>query len=297
MTGRQRTVLITGAGGQLGQACQADFELAGWRAVAADHAALDIADRDQVREALHGLRPDAVVNAAAYTDVDGCETNADHAFRINALGPRHLAEACDATGVHLCHVSTDYVFDGTKPSPYTEWDRPNPASIYGQSKYGGEQEVLSAGIGATVARTAWVCGPVGHNLLLTVLRLAADPDRPLAFVDDQRGCPTFTTDLAVALRRLVTDRRPGLFHATNQGATSWFGFVREVLAAAGQDPERVRPIRTADLDPPRPALRPANSVLDNVALRASGLPLLPPWEESLPSVLKAAASPAASAAL
>jgi dTDP-4-dehydrorhamnose reductase len=175
------------------------------------------------------------------------------------------------------------VFDGTKPAPYVEWDEPNPQSVYGRSKLGGERE---AGPDATVLRTSWVCGAHGNNMVKTVLRLAADPDRDLAFVDDQRGCPTFATDLAVAVHSLVSARRPGLFHVTNQGAVSWFGFVREILDGAGLDAGRVRPIATGDLDPPRPAPRPANSVLDNAALRLSGLPLLPDHRDGLRRLLE-----------
>jgi dTDP-4-dehydrorhamnose reductase len=141
--------------------------------------------------------------------------------------------------------------------------------MYGRSKLGGELEL---GPGDTIVRTSWVCGFHGGNMVKTILRLAGEHDT-LSFVDDQRGHPTFADDLAAQIRRLVVDRRPGLFHVTNQAAVSWYEFAREVLAAAGLDPDRVRPIATADLDPPRPAPRPANSVLDNAALRLSGLPL------------------------
>jgi dTDP-4-dehydrorhamnose reductase len=180
-------------------------------------------------------------------------------------------------------VSTDYVFDGGKPEPYVEWDAPNPQSAYGRSKLGGETETDP---GSSIVRTAWVCGEHGGNMVKTVLRLAADPDRELAFVDDQRGSPTFTADLAVAIRRLCAARLPGIFHVTNQGACSWYEFVGDILEGAGERRDRVRPIRTADLDPPRPAPRPANSVLDNAALRLSGLPLLPPYQDSLDRLLR-----------
>ncbi len=178
----------------------------------------------------------------------------------------------------MLHVSTDYVFDGTKLDPYVEWDRTNPQSVYGRSKLGGEAEVL-AYPGASVVRTSWVCGEHGNNMVKTVLKLAERPE--LAFVDDQRGSPTFTADLAVAIRRLAVERRPGVFHVTNQGAVSWYEFVQAILESAGHDPAKVRPIKTDDLDPPRPAPRPANSVLDNAALRLSDLPLLPHYRESL----------------
>jgi dTDP-4-dehydrorhamnose reductase len=171
------------------------------------------------------------------------------------------------------------VFDGTKLEPYHEWDRPNPQSVYGRSKWAGEQAVAAHAPGACVVRTAWVCGVHGHNMLKTVLGLRDRPE--LAFVDDQRGCPSFTSDLAPAIRRLAAARVPGTFHVTNQGATTWYGFVRDILEAAGSDPAKVRPITTAELDPPRPAPRPANSVLDNAALRMGGFGLLPHYRESL----------------
>jgi len=268
-------VLVTGAGGQVGREVVARLEAHGGHdVVAATRADLDVGDRDAVLGAITTLRPHLVLHTAAWTAVDACESDPDRAFRDNALAVRHVADGCRRVGAHLVTVSTDYVFDGTKATPYTEWDTPAPASAYGRSKLGGEREALDAGIGATVVRTSWVCGEHGANMVKTVLRLAATTDGPLRFVDDQVGHPTFADDLASMLVRLGTDRRPGLFHVTNQGATSWYGFVREILTAAGHDPGRVEPIRTADLDPPRPAPRPANSVLDNAALRLSGLPLL-----------------------
>jgi dTDP-4-dehydrorhamnose reductase len=179
-------------------------------------------------------------------------------------------------------VSTDYVFDGTKPTPYVEWDPTAPASAYGRSKRGGELEVDPA---STIVRTAWVCGVHGRNMVKTVLGLRDKPE--LAFVDDQRGSPTFTDDLAAAIRRLAVTRLPGTFHVTNQGDTTWYGFVREILEAAGSDPDKVRPITTAELDPPRPAPRPANSVLDNAALRLGGLPLLPHYRDALSRTVEA----------
>jgi dTDP-4-dehydrorhamnose reductase len=284
---RLQTVLVTGARGQLGtEVCRA-FNAAGWDVVAADRHRLDITDRREVHAAIDGVRPDVVVNTAAYTDVDGCESELERAWLANALAVRHLTEACRATKTHLCHISTDYVFDGVKPEPYVEWDEPNPQSVYGRSKLGGEREAIAGLPGATIVRTSWVCGAAGRNIVRSVLgMLATNPDRELAFVDDQHGCPTFAADLAGAILRLVNDRHPGLFHVTNQGPTTWYRFVREILAVAGHDSEQVRPITTAELDPPRPASRPANSVLDNAALRSCGLSSLPAWQDSLPSLMK-----------
>ncbi len=253
---------------------------------------LDLCDRDAVRAAVAAFRPGLVLHGGAFTAVDACESDPDTAFAVNALGTRHVAEASAAVGAHLVYVSTDYVFDGTLGRPYVEWDQPAPRSVYGRSKLGGETEVRSlSGVAGTVVRTAWVSGAHGANMVKTVLRLAdATPGGTLRFVDDQHGCPTFTADLARALVRLGLDRRPGTFHATNQGETTWFGFARAVLEAAGRDPSVVEPIATADLDPPRPAPRPANSRLDNAGLRLSGLPLLPPWQESLGRLVRALAT-------
>jgi dTDP-4-dehydrorhamnose reductase len=193
---------------------------------------------------------------------------------VNATAVRWVVEGCHRAGAHLVHVSTDYVFDGRLDRPYREWDPPDPQSVYGASKRAGEIEALALGPAATVVRTSWLSGEHGSNVVKTVLDLAARPDAPMAFVDDQRGCPTFAADLAGMLRRLALDRRSGVYHVTNEGAVTWYEFAREVLAAAGHDTGRVRPIASTELDPPRPAPRPANSVLDNAALRAAGVPLL-----------------------
>ena len=269
--------LVTGAGGQVGREVVDVLTAKGH----------DVADRDAVLAAVVTVHPDAIVHTAAWTAVDACEDDPGRAYAVNALGPRHVVEAARMVGAHVTHVSTDYVFDGAKAEPYVEWDATNPQSVYGRSKLGGELEVLGAGAGHTVVRTAWVCGRHGANMVKTALRLAAeDPTRELSFVDDQRGSPTFADDLAAMIGFLAAERRPGLFHVTNQGAVSWFEFVRAVLEAAGHDPSRVRPISTAELQPPRPAQRPANSVLDNAALSLSGVPLLSHFTEPLGRLVK-----------
>ena len=278
-------VVITGAGGQLGHDLVDAF--ADHEVVAADHARLDVADRDAVLQLLGTVQPDAVVHAGAWTAVDACEGDPDRAFQVNALGTRHVAEGARLAGAHVVYVSTDYVFDGTAPVPYTEWDTPNPQSVYGRSKLGGERELDD---GSTIVRTSWVCGLHGGNMVKTVLRLDAEHDE-LAFVDDQHGHPTFTPDLAEMIKHLVVARLPGLFHVTNQGQTTWFQFARDVLAAAGRNPDKVRPIATAELDPPRPAPRPANSVLDNAALRLQGIPLLADHHDPLERLIKELLAP------
>lgn len=270
-------ILVTGAGGQLGTDLAAVCTAAGDDLIALDRASLDVGDRAAVDRSIGEHRPAVVVNCAAWTAVDACEADPSRAHRVNADAVRWLRSACDDVGAHLVQISTDYVFDGTLDRPYVETDAPNPRSVYGASKLAGE---LAAGDEATIVRTSWVCGAAGSNMVATVLRLLGERDS-LAFVDDQRGCPTFTADLAPLVRRLADERRPGIFHATNEGAVSWYEFVCDIVAAAGRDPSMVRPITTAELDPPRPAPRPANGVLANAALEAAGIPLLRHYREPL----------------
>ncbi len=274
-------VLLTGAGGQVGQELERAFT--GHEVVACDRSRLDVADRDSVLAAVTSTAPDAIVHGAAWTDVDGCETDPDRAFLVNALGTRHVAEAARIAGARVCYLSTDYVFSGEADRPYHEWDATDPRSVYGRSKLAGEHELDP---GATIVRTSWVFGEHGHNIVKTILRLAETHDT-LRFVEDQHGHPTDAGDLAAMVVRLVVGRRPGVFHVTNQGAVSWYEFAQAVMEAAGHDPARVLPIASADLDPPRPAHRPANSVLDNAALRLSGVELLPDFREPLARVVKA----------
>ena len=273
-------VLITGAGGQLGIDLVRCCETAGDDVVATNHHDLDITDRDAVHGAVSMLRPDVVVNCAAWTAVDACEGDPDRAMAHNGLAVRWLAESCDRAGAHLVQIGTDYVFDGLLDRPYHEWDEPAPQSVYGASKLVGEREALTLGTAAAVVRTSWVCGQHGTNMVMTIMRLAQQHTE-LAFVSDQIGHPTFTADLAPMVRRIAVERRSGLHHVTNQTATSWYGFARSVVAAMGKDPDMVRPITTAELSPARPAPRPANSVLDNAVLRLAGIDVLRDFGEPL----------------
>jgi dTDP-4-dehydrorhamnose reductase len=283
-------VVVTGAGGQVGrelvallQAKQAQRRRGpALEVLAATRQQLDVADRDAVLAAVGGAEPDLVVHLAAWTAVDACEGDPDRALAVNSLGTRHVAEAARRAGAHLCYVSTDYVFDGRSPRPYVEWDTPCPLSVYGRSKLGGESECDPA---ATIVRTSWVCGRHGANMVKTVLRLAQG-DGPLRFVDDQRGSPTEARDLAGAILRLAIERLPGIHHVTNQGVASWYELAAAVVSWSGGDAARVEPIPTGALVPPRPAPRPANSVLDNAALRLAGLPLLPDWREPFEALVR-----------
>jgi len=283
-------LLVTGAGGQLGHDVVACAESNGDDVLAASRTILNVTDRDAVLGTITSWRPDAVVNCAAWTAVDACESDPGRAFGANGLAVRWLAAACHRVDAHLVHMSTDYVFDGSLDRPYHEWDTTNPQSVYGASKLAGEREALALGPSAAVVRTSWVCGEHGANMVRTIMRLTDEGgDEPgrLAFVDDQRGHPTMTADLAPVLRRLALDRRSGVHHITNQGAGSWFELAQAVIVLMGRDPGIVRPIATAELDPPRPAPRPANSVLDNAVLRLSGIPLLRDFHEPLAELVAA----------
>lgn len=271
-------VLVTGAAGQLGRDILSALrphqmvEVTG-----ADHDSLAVEDRAAVDELFDSVRPDVVIHTAALTDVDGCETDPQRANAVNALGTGNVAGAADRAGAHLVYVSTDYVFDGRSSRPYRESDPTNPISVYGSSKLAGE---LLCPESATIVRTSWLSGAHAANFVRTVLRLGERAGE-LRFVDDQRGSPTFTADLAPAVVALAMDRRAGCFHVTNRGEASRFELAQETLAIAGADPGRVQPIPTEELDPPRPATRPAYSVLDTSVFEDAGYPPLPPWRDGL----------------
>ena len=283
-------VLVTGAAGQLGLDVAAVCSANGDEVYAFDREGLDVVSRSAVHNAVVSLQPQAVINCAAWTAVDACESDPDRALAANGMAVRWLAEASHRVGAHLVQVSTDYVFDGNLDRPYHEWDDTDPQSVYGRTKLIGEQEALVLGPAAAVVRTSWVCGINGSNMVKTIMRLAGERDE-LAFVSDQVGHPTFTHDLAPVLRRIALDRMSGVIHATNQSSCSWYQFASEVVAAMGKDPAMVKPITTAELQPPRPAPRPANSVLDNAVLRMAGFEPLrdfrAPLQEAVAALLAA----------
>lgn len=243
---------------------------------------VDIVGRASVLQVFEALSPEVVIHAAAMTNVDGCEADPGRAFAVNGIGTRNIAEGARRCGAHVVYISTDYVFDGTSERPYVEWDRTNPLSVYGRSKLAGEFELDP---GSSVVRTSWVCGARGSNFARSI-KNAYEAGKPLKVVDDQRGSLTVTADLACLVAVLATDRLPGVFHVTNQDSGSWFDVARHVVAGCGGDPGIVEPIPTSALDPPRAAPRPANSVLENRALQALGMELLPPWQDGLSRLLE-----------
>lgn len=268
-------VLITGAAGQLGR------DLAGTYAdhdvTALDHKQLDVADDAAVASTVADVGPDLVLNAAAFTKVDACEAEPEPAWQINAGGAWSLAAACARADIPLVHFSTDYVFDGTATRPYTEFDATNPQSVYGRTKLAGEQLVRRTAPRHFVVRTSWLHGVGGNNFLSTMLRLGRERGA-VRVVVDQRGSPTFTFDLAPAVRRLVDTGRYGTYHLTNTGACSWFELATTAYELAGVD-VACEPIDTATFGAPAP--RPANSVLDNRMAGLAGLPRLPAWQDAL----------------
>jgi len=256
------------------------FEAAGWTVHATDLPQLDITDEAAVHEAVAATSPRAVVNLAAVADADRSEREPVHARRVNAEGPRHLAEACAAQGALLCQISSDYVFDGLADRPYREDDPTRPLNAYGETKVAAEAVTLE--VDGLVVRTAWLSGRSGANITKTALRLASDSTHDLAFVDDQRGSPTVAEDLAVALVELVERDVRGRFHVTNAGDASWYELVAHVLRCSGLGADRVRPITTAELVPPSAARRPAYSVLDGARLEQStGVGPLRPWQDAV----------------
>lgn len=275
-------VLVTGAGGQLGrdllEVLGADPKVV---VVAVDHARVRIEERAAALALLGEERPGVVIHCAALTSVDRCELEPELAEAVNAQGTANMAEAASGVGAHLVYVSTDYVFDGKERRPYREDDPTNPLSVYGATKLAGERACLPD---STIVRTSWLSGAHGSNFVTTVLGLAAGSGE-LRFVDDQRGSPTHTADLARAVVALALDRRAGWFHVVNGGGASRFELAREVLRLSGSDPDRVVPISTPELDPPRPAVRPAYSVLDTTAFERAGYRALPSWQEGLAGLL------------
>ncbi|MGI5161754.1 dTDP-4-dehydrorhamnose reductase [Microbispora sp. CA-102843] len=266
--------MVAGAGGLLGTDLVALLREEGEDVVALTRLDLDVRDASAVADAVRDAAPDVVVNCAGWTAVDDAETREEEALAVNGHAVRNLAAVCRE---RLVQLSTDYVFDGTAAEPYAEDAEPAPVGAYGRTKLAGERAAL--GNGGTVVRTAWLYGSGGPNFVRTMTRLAAG-EGAVSVVADQVGQPTWTADLAAQLFRLVTaGASPGIYHATSRGSTSWYGLAREVFELAGADPDRVRPVTAAEY--PRPARRPANSVLGHGRWATTGIAPIRDWRDAL----------------
>ena len=251
------------------------------RVVGADLPELDITDADRLMGAVRKAQPDVIINCAAYTDVDGCETHQEQAMAVNGAGPGNLARAANEVSAKLVHVSTDFVFDGTKEGAYLEQDEPKPVSVYGTTKLEGEKQVKTIAQDYITVRTAWLFGLQGKCFPKAILK-KAEQGSPLQVVDDQRGSPTHSADLAGALWKLVGVDAKGLYHGAGSGSCTWFEFAEEICRQARLE-ATIEPIDSNQLD--RPAPRPANSVLDSSRLmEATGFEF-PSWRQSLHTFL------------
>jgi dTDP-4-dehydrorhamnose reductase len=270
-------VLVTGAGGMLAQAVVPALERAGHTVTALTHAQLDVTREAEVHQVIADARPHWVCHLAAYTDVDGCESRLEHAMLVNGEGAGHVAAAARAASAPVLSVSTDYVFPGDDPTPRRETDAVGPLSAYGRSKLAGEEAVRAANTNHVIVRTAWLYGSGGKNFVDTI-RARALAGGPLAVVDDQRGSPTWTADLARVLISLMEKNASGTFHATSEGDCTWYDFAREICAQAGA---RIDVARQSSAQLARPAKRPAFSVLDTSRLRSTLGHGLPHWRDAL----------------
>ena len=275
-------LLVTGAKGMLGQAVVAAAEKSGDQTLALGRSELDITDAAAVATAIEQFEPDALINCAAWTDVDGAEAEEAAATEINGSGAANLAAACTRNGVRLVHVSTDYVFDGSATEPYLESDPVSAQSAYSRSKLAGEVAIEAAGGDYAIVRTAWLFGAGGSNFVDTMLRLGAEREQ-IEVVTDQIGCPTWTGHLAPALIACAAADETGIFHAVGGGRCSWFDLATETISLAGLR-AKVEPTTTESF--PRPAPRPAFSVLGSE--RGGEAIVLPDWHEGLRGYLAAA---------
>lgn len=281
-------VLVTGAAGQLGQDVVKLLEKQGHEVLACDRQEMDITDLDQCSKVIGEFGPEAIIHCAAHTAVDAAETDIDAAYLINAVGTRNVAVAAEKVGAKLVYISTDYVFDGQGSQPYHEYDNTDPKSIYGKSKRAGEVLVQTLSSKYFIVRTSWVYGKYGNNFVKTMLKFGQE--KPvLQVVDDQKGSPTYTVDLANFLLELISTEKYGIYHASNSGVCTWYEFTQAIFAEA----EEILGLKfTAKLEPctteqfPRPAPRPRNSAMEHLSIRTNGFQDIRTWREGLKAFLK-----------
>ena len=272
-------VLITGASGQLGKdltnllSSKKNIEV-----FPLMKENLDITDQDLVKKTLKNIVPHIILHCAAYTNVDGCESDSDLAYSVNAYGTRNIAVEAERYKAKMVYISTDYVFDGKSAEPYDEFSAVNPLSVYGASKLAGEDLVKHFCNRFFIIRTSWLFGWHGKNFVKTILQLAGERDE-ISVVDDQTGCPTFSSDLAKLISSIMHTEAYGIYHAANSGQCTWFEFAQQILKTYNIENVMVKPITTEELN--RLAPRPSYSVLGNRALRLNDFSVLPEWQDSL----------------
>jgi dTDP-4-dehydrorhamnose reductase len=275
-------ILLLGHKGMLGSDLFLKLNM-GYEVVGLDKEEIDIVSASECEEAIKEIKPDIVINAAAYTNVDGCETAKDECFAVNAEAIKNIAGACRDKNIRIVHFSTDYVFDGTAKQPYKEDHQCNPINTYGASKMAGERYLRSLSENYILIRTAWLYGVNGKNFVQTILE-KVKTTKKLTVVDDQTGSPTYTKDLATAVDLLITQNAKGIFHITNRGNCSWYQFAVKILQEAGIHDIDVTPIRSDKLQ--RPAKRPAYSVLSMQKFIQTTGKTMQPWQLALQDYLK-----------
>jgi dTDP-4-dehydrorhamnose reductase len=275
-------VLVVGCLGMLGSDLMASFQ-SGFDVIGLDRPDIDISKSESCLAEVKKIEPEVIVNAAAFTKVDDCETNETEAFQVNGHGVGYLAKAADATGALLVHYSTDYIFDGNKKEPYEEDDIPNPQSAYGKSKLLGETVIRRFCSHHLILRTSWLFGAKGPNFIRTIVG-AARKGIPLRVVNDQWGSPTYSKDLAAHTVKMIDAGCRGTYHVTNGGSCTWYDLASCAIEWAGVEGVKIEPVGTSDF--PRPAPRPTNSVLANRRLESEGLPKMRPWPEAVREYVK-----------
>ncbi len=281
-------VLVTGASGQLGVDTVAVLERKGHNVLGCNRSQLDITNLEQCQQVIRDFMPDVIVHCAAYTAVDAAESDVDGAYLVNATGSRNIAVVAESIGAKVVYISTDYVFDGKGEQPYHEYDNTDPQGVYGKSKRAGEVLTQTLSSRYFIVRTSWVYGLHGNNFVKTMLKLGQEKPE-LKVVHDQKGSPTYTVDLAEFIAELMLTEKYGVYHASNSGACTWYEFTQEIFSQAKQVLDativaKLEPCTTADF--PRPAPRPANSVMEHLSIRTNGFQDIRHWREGLMAFLE-----------